>query len=56
VAPYSLRARSQPTASTPVTWDEVAACERADDLFFTADDVIDRVGESGDLFAVTLPG
>src|SRR5215813_12251907 len=54
VAPYSLRARSQPTASTPVSWDEVAACERAEDLVFTADDVIGRVGESGDLFAVTL--
>jgi bifunctional non-homologous end joining protein LigD len=56
VAPYSLRARSQPTASTPVSWDEVAACKRAADLFFTADDVIERVRESGDLFAVTLPG
>ena len=26
VAPYSLRAREHPTVSTPVTWDEVAAC------------------------------
>ena len=25
VAPYSLRARPQPTASTPLTWDEVEA-------------------------------
>ena len=56
VAPYSLRARSQPTASTPVSWDEVAACRRAEDLFFTADDVIDRVEERGDLLAVTLAG
>lgn len=54
VAPYSLRARSQPTVSTPVSWDEVAACKRAADLVFTADDVIDRVREYGDLFAVTL--
>ncbi len=27
VAPYSLRAREQPTVSTPVTWDEVADCK-----------------------------
>ena len=54
VAPYSLRARPQPTASTPVSWDEVAACKRAEDLDFTAADVIERVGEWGDLFAVTL--
>ncbi len=57
VAPYSLRARSAPTVSTPVSWDEVAACRRPADLVFTAADVVGRVGESGDLFAVTLaPG
>jgi bifunctional non-homologous end joining protein LigD len=38
-----------------VSWDEVAACTRAEDLIFTADDVIERVGKSGDLFAMTLP-
>jgi bifunctional non-homologous end joining protein LigD len=54
IAPYSLRARAQPTVSTPVSWDEVAACKRADDLFFTAPDVLDRVEKSGDLFATTL--
>ncbi len=54
IAPYSLRARAQPTVSTPVSWDEVAACQRADDLFFTAPDVLDRVEKSGDLFATTL--
>ena len=54
VAPYSLRARSQPTVSTPVSWEEVADCEQAADLVFTADDVIERVRESGDMFAVTL--
>ena len=28
IAPYSLRARTHPTVSAPVTWDEVAACQR----------------------------
>ncbi len=55
VAPYSLRARSQPTVSTPLSWDEVESCKRAADLVFTAGDVLDRVAGSGDLFAATLP-
>jgi bifunctional non-homologous end joining protein LigD len=55
IAPYSLRARSLPTVSTPVTWDEVGRCKHAADLVFTADDVARRVEESGDLFAITLP-
>jgi bifunctional non-homologous end joining protein LigD len=55
IAPYSLRARSLPTVSTPVTWDEVGRCRRAADLIFTAEDVAGRVAESGDLFAITLP-
>jgi bifunctional non-homologous end joining protein LigD len=54
---YSLRARDRPTVSTPVTWDEVAACARAGDpelLVFDADDVLRRVAEQGDLFADAL--
>ncbi|HKS49701.1 MAG TPA: non-homologous end-joining DNA ligase [Amycolatopsis sp.] len=51
VAPYSLRGRDRPTVSTPITWDEVRACRRPEDLVFTADDVLDRVAEFGDLFA-----
>jgi bifunctional non-homologous end joining protein LigD len=54
VAPYSLRAREQPTVSTPVGWDEVEACTQARDLVFTADDVLTRVDADGDLFAATL--
>ncbi|MCP2257638.1 bifunctional non-homologous end joining protein LigD [Streptoalloteichus tenebrarius] len=50
VAPYSLRARPRPTVSTPVTWEEVAACARPEDLVFTAPEVLDRVDEHGDLF------
>jgi bifunctional non-homologous end joining protein LigD len=50
VAPYSLRARTHPTVSTPVTWDEVAACEHPADLVFTAADVPARVAALGDLW------
>ncbi|HYK27017.1 MAG TPA: ATP-dependent DNA ligase, partial [Streptosporangiaceae bacterium] len=55
VAPYSLRARAQPTVSTPVRWDEVENCKRATDLVFTAEDVLERVATSGDLFESVLP-
>jgi bifunctional non-homologous end joining protein LigD len=51
VAPYSLRAKDSPTVSTPLTWDEVAA---GGHLSFTADEVLDRVDEYGDLFAGVL--
>jgi len=54
VAAYSLRARPEPTASTPVSWDEVRACERSEDpnqLRFTAGEVLDRVERRGDLFS-----
>jgi bifunctional non-homologous end joining protein LigD len=56
VAPYSLRARPQPTVSTPVSWDEVEACKRAGDLVFTANQVVERVEADGDLFAAALSG
>lgn len=55
VAPYSLRARSRPTVSTPVTWDEVEACRDPQDLTFTTDQVLDRLATHGDLFAALLP-
>jgi len=54
VTTYSLRARERPTVSTPVTWPEVEACGRTADLVFTTDDVLARVGASGDLFAPLL--
>ena len=50
VAAYSLRGVARPTVSTPLTWDEVADASEAADLTFTAADVVDRVGEYGDLF------
>jgi bifunctional non-homologous end joining protein LigD len=54
VAPYSVRAREEPTVSTPVSWDEVAACRAPTDLKFTTDLVLARVAEHGDLFAPLL--
>jgi bifunctional non-homologous end joining protein LigD len=51
VAPYSLRAKSRPTVSTPLTWDEVRS---GGELSFTADQVLERVAERGDLFAAVL--
>ncbi|MGI8628294.1 MAG: non-homologous end-joining DNA ligase [Geodermatophilaceae bacterium] len=50
VAPYSLRARPQPTVSTPITWDEVEDCRSPGDLRFLASEVLARVEEHGDLF------
>jgi bifunctional non-homologous end joining protein LigD len=55
IAPYSLRAREQPTVSTPVSWDEVAAAADGDaDLRFEGADVLARVERDGDLFAPVL--
>jgi bifunctional non-homologous end joining protein LigD len=42
--------------STPVTWDEVEACRKPDDLRFTSADVLARVDKYGDLFARCLDG
>jgi bifunctional non-homologous end joining protein LigD len=54
---YSLRAKAQPTVSTPVTWDEVAACLKAKDpsqLVFDTAAVVERVEKLGDLFEPVL--
>lgn len=52
IAAYSLRSRPRPTASTPLTWDEVASADGS--LAFTAPDVLARVIDIGDLWAATL--
>ncbi|MFH8608236.1 non-homologous end-joining DNA ligase [Streptomyces sp. NPDC018029] len=49
-APYTLRARPEPTVSTPVTWDEVEDCDEPEQLAFAADDVGPRLRRLGDLF------
>ena len=54
IASYSLRGRARPTVATPVTWDEVRACRRPDDLVFTAADLPARIAEHGDLMAGLL--
>jgi bifunctional non-homologous end joining protein LigD len=57
IAVYSLRARERPTASTPVTWEEVENAADSGDastLVFEADAVLDRIERHGDLFAPVL--
>ncbi len=51
---YSLRAKEEPTVSTPVSWDEVETClkkKKADLLKFRSDKTLTRVEKHGDLFA-----
>jgi bifunctional non-homologous end joining protein LigD len=54
---YSLRAKDQPTVSTPVTWQEVEATVKGCDagrLVFDSDTVLQRVEKQGDLFSPVL--
>ena len=54
ISVYSLRAKDAPTASTPVTWEEVAATVKKKDakkLVFRCDQTLARVEKMGDLFA-----
>ena len=57
VGVYSLRARAEPTVSTPVTWDELDDALSAADparLTFEWDEVLERVERQGDLMADVL--
>src|SRR5437899_10170525 len=50
---YSLRAKEEPTVSTPVTWSEVENClkkKKSELLKFRSDQVLARVKKLGDLF------
>jgi bifunctional non-homologous end joining protein LigD len=54
---YSLRAKSHPTVSTPVTWAEVERVVKTGDasrLVFDSEAVLKRVKQHGDLFAPLL--
>jgi bifunctional non-homologous end joining protein LigD len=57
VSVYSLRAREHPTASTPVTWEEVERALKKKDaslLVFEAPDTLRRFEKMGDLHAPVL--
>jgi len=54
---YSLRAKEQPTVSTPLAWEEVGAAVKSGDgsrLVFDSPRVLERVKKQGDLFAPVL--
>ncbi|MFD8258038.1 non-homologous end-joining DNA ligase [Streptomyces griseoluteus] len=53
-APYTVRARSAPTVSTPVSWEEVERCRDPAELTFLPEDVTQRVERYGDLLAGLL--
>ncbi len=57
VSVYSLRAKDEPTVSTPVEWKEVEKARKTKNaglLKFTAAEVIKRVSKKGDLFEEVL--
>jgi bifunctional non-homologous end joining protein LigD len=57
VSVYSLRAKENPTVSTPVTWKEVETALKKKDatkLVFKSEDVLKRVQRHGDLFEPVL--
>ncbi|CAL9451135.1 Multifunctional non-homologous end joining protein LigD [Streptomyces sp. enrichment culture] len=50
-APYTVRARTEPGVSAPVTWEEVAGCRSAREMVFLPGDLPRRVADLGDLLA-----
>jgi bifunctional non-homologous end joining protein LigD len=57
VCVYSLRAKEQPTVSTPVKWSEVESCLKKGDpssLVFESGEVLARAKKYGDLFEPVL--
>lgn len=57
VSVYSLRAKDEPTVSTPVSWKEVESCLKKGDpelLRFTSAQALARMQKSGDLFQPVL--
>lgn len=59
ISPYSLRGRERPFAAAPRTWDEVEAGAEQDGALahLEMDEVLERIGELGDVFEAQLgPG
>lgn len=57
VSVYSVRARTVPTVSTPLTWDELEDAEASADpelLRFSPGEVLERIERLGDLYAAVL--
>ncbi|WP_326664351.1 non-homologous end-joining DNA ligase [Streptomyces canus] len=54
--PYTLRARTRPLVSAPVTWTEVEECGTPARLSFEAPDMGPRLQDYGDLLAPLLDG
>jgi bifunctional non-homologous end joining protein LigD len=57
VCVYSLRAKEEPTVSTPLEWEEVThalGSKDASSLRFVYEEVLSRVEQKGDLFAPVL--
>lgn len=52
--PYTLRARTEPLVSAPVTWTEVEECGAPAQLAFRAGDIAPRLQDHGDLLAPLL--
>jgi len=53
-APYTLRAQQQPLVSAPLTWEELDAADRAEQLTFAAPELPDRLERLGDPMAPLL--
>lgn len=57
VCAYSLRARTRPTVSMPVTWEELERAHKnkdAESLVFESEKAIERAADKGDLFKEVL--